>query len=584
LLIVRTSELGWRCRLAALGVATVIVLAGAPPARAQGVTLDQYRAAETTRDGFVVTRPVGLGHLGVSASLHVDYGLEPLRGPASRAGGTLVDHQLTGQLGVALGVLDRLVVALRVPVVLLLSGRTGTAGDPATRDPIASGAGLGDVALSLRAVLLDDALFAVALQAEASIPPAEAIAPSQDLAGEAGVSFTPELAAELRLSPVRITANLGARFRQPAAYQTLRVEHELTWAAGVGVDIVPDVLDATLEGYGATPLTRFATASLSPVELLLGVRVRPIRELVIGLAGGPGLGDGYGAPVFRGVLTVGLLALPEIAQPVVEEGSSPVEAHEDSDTEDSSPTDTTEGTTEGTDSAEGPDAIEAPPPEPEALRTAVEPFSRDDYGQLDRDGDRIVDAEDQCLLDREDYDEIQDADGCPEENADEDPVADVDDVCPLTPGVASDDATVTGCPARAYIGERGAIVIRDRVEFATGSDRILPASTAVLNDVLSILQSSPDVTRVRIEGHTDDQGTDRANIRLSRARAASVRRWLVTHGIAAERLEAWGCGELHPLEQARTRQARQTNRRVEFFVVEPRSSDLVLRERCVEAP
>jgi hypothetical protein len=325
-------------------------------------------------------------------------------------------------------VLDRLVVALRVPVVLLLSGRSGAAGDPATRDPIASGAGLGDVALSLRAVLLDDALFAVALQAEASMPTAEAIAPSQDLAGEAGVSFTPELAGELRFSPVRITANLGARFRQPAAYQTLRVEHELTWAAGVGVDIVPDVLDATIEGYGATPLTRFATASLSPVELLLGVRVRPIRELVIGLAGGPGLGDGYGAPVFRGVLTVGLLALPESSPDVVDAVEDEVPPSDEHEPDTAGTEETTETTTAV--GAGGIDPIEAPPPEPAELRTAIEPFSRDDYGQLDRDGDRIVDAEDQRVLDREDYDEIEDADGCPEDNADGDPVPDVDDVCP----------------------------------------------------------------------------------------------------------------------------------------------------------
>ena len=89
---------------------------------------------------------------------------------------------------------------------------------------------------------------------------------------------------------------------------------------------------------------------------------------------------------------------------------------------------------------------------------------------------------------------------------------------------------------------------------------------------------------MRIEGHTDDQGTDRANIRLSRARAASVRRWLVSHGIAPERLEAWGCGEMHPLTRGTTRAIRQANRRVEFFVVAPVSPDLVLRERCVEAP
>jgi hypothetical protein len=164
-----------------------IFIAAPTAARAQGVTLDQYRAAETTRDGFVVTRPVGLGHLGVSASLHVDYGLEPLRGPASRAGGTLVDHQLTGQLGVALGVLDRLVVALRVPVVLLLSGRSGTAGDPATRDPIASGRGAGRRrALAPRGAARRRALRRGPPGRGRACPPRRRSCPAQDLAGEAG--------------------------------------------------------------------------------------------------------------------------------------------------------------------------------------------------------------------------------------------------------------------------------------------------------------------------------------------------------------------------------------------------------------
>lgn len=571
--------------LAGACLATAGLSSAALPASAQGVTLDQYRAAETTRDGFVLTRPVGLGHLGFSASLHLDYALEPLRAPVSGSGTTLVDHQLTGQVGAALGVLDRFVVAVRVPVILVMSGQGPGTALPFMRDPGASGAGLGDVALSLRAVLLDDAVFALAIQTEATIPTAEAASPSQDLAGEAGVSFTPELAAELRFAPVRITANVGARFRERALYQALRVEHELTWGLGVGAEIVEDVLDVSLEGFGATPLSsRFGTANVSPVELLLGVRVRPIAPLSLGLAGGAGLGDGFGMPVFRGVFFIGIETgdFPPPGGPLAggrseDADDAIVDASDSATVRDSA--DATDASSSVTSTASDPSPMADTQP-----AVHVEPPARGEYGQLDRDGDRIVDAEDRCVLDREDYDEIQDEDGCPEDNADEDAVADASDICPLTPGVATDDPTTTGCPERAYIGERGAIVIRDRVEFASGSDRILRQSEAVLNDVLSILVSATDVTRVRIEGHTDDQGTDRANIRLSRARAASVRRWLITHGIAAERLEAWGCGELHPLDPAHTRAARQANRRVEFFVVAPPSAELVLRERCVEAP
>ena len=564
-------------------VALVGALIAIPSANvaAQGVTLDQYRAAETMRDGFVVTRPVGLGHLGVSASLHLDYALEPLRAPSSATGVVLIDHQLTGQVGGAIGILDGFVIALRVPVVLVMSGRDQVAGDPFTRDPGATGAGLGDLALSFRALLLDAPILGLAIQTEATIPTAEGASSRQDLAGEAGVSFTPELVGELRVDPVHITANVGARFRERALYAALRVEHELTWALGVGVDVIEEVLDLRLEGFGATPFQRFGNTSSSPVELLLGARVRPIPALYVGLAGGLGLGDAYGAPVFRGSFVIGFTELGATSSGgtvSADAAEEPIETeNEVADASDPTPSDSTEDT--ATVDAAASDAAPEVVPEIHA-----EPRVRAEYGQLDRDGDRIVDAEDRCVLDREDYDEIQDEDGCPEDNADEDAVADTQDVCPLTPGVATDDATTTGCPERAYIGERGAIVIRDRVEFATGSDRILRQSEAVLNDVLSILVSATDVTRVRIEGHTDDQGTDRANIRLSRARAASVRRWLVSHGIAAERLEAWGCGEFHALDPAHTRAARQTNRRVEFFVVAPRSSDLALRDRCVEAP
>lgn len=552
-------------RVSSVALCALICLV-ALPVRAQGVTLDGYRAAETPLDGFAVTRPRTLGHLGVSASLHLDYALNPLRAPATASP---IDHELVGQVGGAIGFFDRFMVAVRLPVVLYMGGAAPATGLPFTRDPGSSGPGLGDLALSFRYQLYgsESDTFALALQTEATVPLAEAASAAQDLAGEAGVTFTPELAGELRFAPVRITANVGARFRERALYRSLRVQHELTWALAVGVDIVENVLEATLEGYGTTALERFGNSDVSPVELLLGARVRPIAPLFVGLAGGLGLGNGYGAPEFRGVL---MLGYADVGARVVSTSIEPEQEAQEVAT-----------TTEPEPEAEP----SAPPPEPEAVAARDHVLAPDpgDYGQLDRDGDRIVDAEDHCVLDREDYDEIEDRDGCPEADADADTVLDVEDVCPTTPGIVTDDTACRGCPERACITERGAIVISDRVEFATGSDRILPTSEPVLHDVLAILVSTEDVARVRIEGHTDDRGRDDANIRLSRARAASVRRWLEERGVPAEQLEAWGCGELHPLATGTSTVARQTNRRVEFFVVDPMPPDLALREGCAEA-
>ncbi|MDW8247052.1 MAG: OmpA family protein, partial [Sandaracinaceae bacterium] len=71
---------------------------------------------------------------------------------------------------------------------------------------------------------------------------------------------------------------------------------------------------------------------------------------------------------------------------------------------------------------------------------------------------------------------------------------------------------------------------------------------------------------------------------LSRRRAASVTRWLIEHGIEASRLEAWGCGELHPIDTNRTAEGRQKNRRVEFHILDPAPPSGPRRlEGCVEA-
>jgi outer membrane protein OmpA-like peptidoglycan-associated protein len=86
--------------------------------------------------------------------------------------------------------------------------------------------------------------------------------------------------------------------------------------------------------------------------------------------------------------------------------------------------------------------------------------------------------------------------------------------------------------------------------------------------VLEVLQKHPEITKVSIEGHTDDQGAPAYNKRLSKDRAAAVVKWLVQHGIDKARLDAKGFGMERPLDTNSTEDGRALNRRVELHIVE----------------
>ncbi|MEZ4255375.1 MAG: OmpA family protein [Polyangiales bacterium] len=98
---------------------------------------------------------------------------------------------------------------------------------------------------------------------------------------------------------------------------------------------------------------------------------------------------------------------------------------------------------------------------------------------------------------------------------------------------------------------------------------ILKQSNDVLVEVGATIAANKQIKRIRVEGHTDDRGNDAKNMDLSKRRARSVAKWLMDSGIAAERLEAYGCGENVPLESNTTNAGRQANRRVEFHIVDP---------------
>ena len=105
------------------------------------------------------------------------------------------------------------------------------------------------------------------------------------------------------------------------------------------------------------------------------------------------------------------------------------------------------------------------------------------------------------------------------------------------------------------------------VLFDTGSATIQPESTPTLKEIARTLQQHGDL-RLRIEGHTDNSGSADVNQQLSERRAAAVRDYLVQReGIAADRLESAGMGQMAPAADNGTPEGRQTNRRVELVVL-----------------
>ncbi len=90
---------------------------------------------------------------------------------------------------------------------------------------------------------------------------------------------------------------------------------------------------------------------------------------------------------------------------------------------------------------------------------------------------------------------------------------------------------------------------------------LLPVSYPELDKLVMILAEKP--WRAELIGHTDDIGGDEYNLELSRNRASSVARYLVSKGIAADRLSIYGFGKQRPVSTAKDEEARTLNRRVE---------------------
>jgi len=114
------------------------------------------------------------------------------------------------------------------------------------------------------------------------------------------------------------------------------------------------------------------------------------------------------------------------------------------------------------------------------------------------------------------------------------------------------------------------IDVLGNIEFDTASDKIkqTPETIGILTTLATAGKAYPQITKLRVEGHTDTDGNEANNQQLSERRAQSVVRWLTEHGIEANRLTAVGCGSRDPLADNTTPEGKQRNRRTEFDIEE----------------
>ncbi len=207
---------------------------------------------------------------------------------------------------------------------------------------------------------------------------------------------------------------------------------------------------------------------------------------------------------------------------------------------------------------------------------------------VDNDADGLLDEDDRCPDDAG----TEETDGCPD--SDDDFIADLDDECDLEPGTSDtygcpdldgdlvpdyrdecpdrrapkgiDTRRASGCVQRAYIGLNSIITV-GLVNFDSRG-RLRRSSKLTLDDVAGILLRLPDIEKLEVQTHTSSVGDDEQNLKESQENADTIVAYLVEKGVEPARLEAVGYGETKPLDDSDTEEARRTNARIVFAILE----------------
>jgi OmpA-OmpF porin, OOP family len=114
--------------------------------------------------------------------------------------------------------------------------------------------------------------------------------------------------------------------------------------------------------------------------------------------------------------------------------------------------------------------------------------------------------------------------------------------------------------------EVGTLVNLKSVLFYMGTTSLLEESYAELDAIVDFLKTNPKV-EIELEGHTDNRGDAKKNVKLSQERVGRIKVYLVSKGVSARRVKGKGFGGSRPIANSDNEEARKLNRRVEFLIV-----------------
>ena len=544
-------------------------LSASAPAQAQTqppLALDRFDPAPAGDRMFGVQSPFVAGHLTPHVTLLGDYAHNPLvlrTTSDEKSVGAVVSSQLFLHLNASFALFDRVNVNLDVPMALFQDGDDPSGGGLHFTSP--KKAEFGDLRAGLRLRIFGeyDDVFQLAVGGYVWFPTGA----SDSYVSDGKVRGMPQLIVGGRTDRLVWSVAGGPQLAGAASFAGIPQGTLIKFGGGVGVllgesrrlQIGPE-FSMALTPDGISKRTTNA-------EVLVDVRYRVFDDIEVGLGAGPGLGGGIGTPDFRAVAMISYSpehkkvvpdrdldgvfdevdACPDVAgvpSPNQIKNGCPLPLDRDKD-----------GIVDGDDAC------------PDEAGIASDDKSKNGCPRPpDRDGDGVPDAADACPDLKGIATQEPATNGCPED-IDGDGIKNVNDACPNEKGPADKDPTKNGCPKSVRVTE-GEIIILQQVQFDSGRATIKKVSDALLDEVAGVFKEHPEITRVEIQGHTDNTGKAKENLKLSQDRAESVKKALAKRGIDDGRLVPKGYGQEVPVADNKTEVARQKNRRVQFKIQE----------------
>lgn len=516
---------------------------------ASGLALDQFNPSEAGSDWFSADSLDLRGNGRVAAGLVLDYAYKPLviRDGAGNEVVSPVTHQLFAHVGVAVNIVNRLRLAVSVPVALVDTGTSGIVGNEVYQT--ATGVALGDIRagadLGLVGKYRDP--FQLALGAQVLFPTGKQSA----YAGDGKFRIVPHVsvAGELGIFAYAVEGAFDGRLGSPTfGGQPLDNGIRVDAAAGVRLAAGALLLGPEMEAETSANSQAFK-GHATQLEFLLGAHYEIDPSWRVGLGAGRGFTTAIGSPEFRGLASLTYFS------PV---GTPPPPMPELPPAPPAAPAPPPPPPPPDRDHDGVPDSADACPddPGPKALR-----------GCPDTDGDGILDKDDACPKEAGPASDDPTKNGCPlPPDADHDGIPDSSDACPDKYGDPDPNPAKNGCPKVEVV--KGEIRILERIEFDNKKATLRPETEPLLQAIRHAMADHPEIKRVRLEGYTDSRGKAKFNLKLSQDRVDAVRQWLIDHNIGAFRMVAAGFGKSNPIADNATEQGRQRNRRVQIIILE----------------